>query len=77
MLAPAFLASVGTQANVPPFPPFWVLWAFWGLFLFFVVFFFFALGPRQTVEPIGSTFGLPCTSPRQPLGGLYGLRNHF
>lgn len=80
MLAPAFLASVGTQVNVPPFPPFWVLGVIFGFFVvggFFVLFFFFALGPCQTVELIGSTFGLPCTSPRQPLGGLYGLRNHF
>lgn len=59
---------------IPFLPP-----AFFFLFGFGGLFFSFALRSRWTVEPCLASFTprLPCTSPRQPLWGLYGLRNHF
>lgn len=80
---PAFLASGWTQVDTLPFVSLGVLlvvvsFVFWEVF-FFSVFFFFCTWPMPDsgTRLVSSTFRLPCTSPRQPLGGLYGLRNHF
>ena len=84
---PAFLASGWTQVDTLPFVSLGVLlvvvsFVFWEDFFFSVFFFFFFFFctwpmPDSGTRLVSSTFRLPCTSPRQPLGGLYGLRNHF
>lgn len=64
--------------KLPAFLPSFAVW-FWGCFLFVGLFFSFCTSPTLDSGALllSSAPGLPCTSPRQPLWGLCGLRNHF
>lgn len=76
-LPPAFLAS-GAPSGHTIFPTFWgfvVVFVVLGVFV--VVGFFLHLAHSGQWSPTRSAPRLPCTGPGQPLGGLYGLRNHF